>query len=153
MGKVKLPLDEQKALRKKTRAELDRIEKILEKDETVQLLNEFKNKFNLCETAYKVVFKEYKKTNPNKSKENGKGDLDIAMTQVPFVLKFAGYDVEKNLLKEIFGSSGSKRMTAKSLRNAVTHGIDEKAVKQIEDRKDELFGYMDEFLNLIKSSD
>lgn len=75
------------------------------------------------------------------------------MTQVPFVLKFAGYDVDKNLLKEIFGSSGSKRVTAKSLRNAVTHGIDEKAVKQIADRKDELFGYMDEFLNLIKSSD
>ena len=51
MGKAKLSLDEKKTLRKKTKAELDRIEKILEKDETVQLLNEFKNKFNLCERS------------------------------------------------------------------------------------------------------
>ena len=63
MGKVKLSSDEQKTLRKKTKAELNRIEKILTNNENLQLLNDFKNKFNLCETVYKIVLKEYKKKN------------------------------------------------------------------------------------------
>ena len=44
-------------------------------------------------------------------------------------------------------------MTVKKLRDAVTHGINEKAVKEIMNRKDELFGYMDDFLNTIRTFD
>lgn len=44
-------------------------------------------------------------------------------------------------------------MTIKKLRDAVTHGIDEKAVKEISRRKEELFSYMDDFLNTIKTFD
>ena len=35
----------------------------------------------------------------------------------------------------------------------MTHGIDEKAVKEIKNREDELFGYMNDFLNTIKTFD
>ena len=44
-------------------------------------------------------------------------------------------------------------MTVKKLRDAVTHSIDEKAVKEITDRQNELFGYMDYFLNTIRNFD
>ena len=44
-------------------------------------------------------------------------------------------------------------MTVKKLRDDITHGIDEKAVKEITNRKDELFGYMNDFLNTIRSFD
>ena len=39
----------------------------------------------------------------------------------------------------------------KKLRDEITHGINEKAVKEIVTRKDELFVYMDEFLAGIRS--
>ena len=75
------------------------------------------------------------------------------MTQVPFALAFAGYNFDKELLNELFGSSSQKGMTVKKLRDAVTHSIDEKAVKEITDRQNELFGYMDDFLNTIRNFD
>ena len=75
------------------------------------------------------------------------------MTQVPFALSFAGYSFEKELLNELFGSSSKKGMTVKKLRDAVTHSIDEKATKEIFDRKEELFGYMDNFLDTIRNFD
>ena len=39
----------------------------------------------------------------------------------------------------------------KKLRDETTHGINEKVVKEIIARKDELFGYTDEFLTGIRS--
>ncbi len=153
MGKVKLSSDEQKTLRKKTKAELNRIEKILTNNENLQLLNDFKNKFNLCETVYKIVLKEYKKKNSGTTIKKSKKKFEITMKQVPAALEFAGYAIDKSLLNEIFGSPGKKKKTVKELRNDVTHGVSDKALKEIEERKEELFGYMDSFLNLIKTSD
>lgn len=44
-------------------------------------------------------------------------------------------------------------MTAKKLRDAVTHGVDQKAVDEITARNAELIGYMDTFLDIIKTFD
>ena len=44
-------------------------------------------------------------------------------------------------------------MTAKKLRDAVTHGINQKAVDEITARNEELVTYMDTFLNVIKTFD
>ena len=52
---------------------------------------------------------------------------------------------------ELFGASSQKGKTVKKLRDETTHGINEKAVKEIVARKDELFSYMDEFLTGIRS--
>lgn len=41
----------------------------------------------------------------------------------------------------------------KKLRDGTTHSIDESAVKEIVSRKDELFGYIDTFLETIKNFD
>ena len=75
------------------------------------------------------------------------------MTQVPSALKFAGYSFDKEFLNELFGSQSSKGKTVKKLRDAVTHSIDDNALQEILRRKDELFGYMDYFLNTIKNYD
>ena len=69
------------------------------------------------------------------------------------MLTFAGYSFDKGLLNDLFGATSKKGMTVKKLRDAVTYGIDEKAVAEISKRKDELFGYMDAFLNTIKTFD
>ena len=130
-------------------AELNRLERIQTDTETTKLLDAFKNKFNICESVYKVILKEHQIS-------KGKTDtnyLKLIMTQVPFALSFAGYSFEKDLLNELFGSSSKKGMTVKKLRDAVTHGIDEKAAKEISGRKEELFGYMDDFLSTIRNFD
>lgn len=74
----------------------------------------------------------------------------VDMRQVPNALKFAGYDFDKELLVELFGSSSQKGETVKKLRDKITHGIDETAAEEIITRKDELFGYMDKFLTEIR---
>ena len=138
-------------MRNSAKQELERLEQIIEDVETVQLLDEFKNKFNMCESVYKVVLKKHQEC-------KGKiphSYLKITMTQVPHALNFAGYSFDKNLLNGLFGASrnNDSGSTVKKLRDAVTHGVDQKAVTEIILRKEELFGYMDSFLSEIRSYD
>lgn len=63
MGAPKISSQEQKILRDNAKAELERMEACLVDQNTVQLLDAFKNKFNICETVYKVIFAEHQKRN------------------------------------------------------------------------------------------
>lgn len=143
--------EEQLALRNRAKAELERLEIRLAEKEKIQIVDEFKNKFNICETVYKIILEEHQKS---KGKKIEKQSLSLTMKQVPYALKFAGYTFEKDLLTELFGaSSPTGKSTAKKLRNETTHGISKKAVEEIVSRKDELFGYMDSFLSVIRTQD
>lgn len=146
----KISEQEKLKLRNEAKTELERLESFFKQDtDTVQLLEDFKNKFNICETVYKVILKKYQNCKSKKSEEH----LILDMRQVPSALNFAGYTFDKALLTELFGSNSSKGETVKKLRDKITHGINKKAVKEISDRKDELFGYMNSFLSIIQSFD
>lgn len=149
MNAPKISAQEQKILRNNAKAELERMEACLVDQSTVQLLDAFKNKFNICETVYKVIFAEHQK----RKRKSVNGYLKVNMTQVPHALNFAGYTFEKKDLNELFGASSKKGTTVKKLRDSVTHGIDPKAVNEIVARKEELFGYMDSFLSVIRTFD
>ena len=149
MSSVKITAEEKRIIRDSAKLELERLEKIQTDKETMELLNDFKNSFNVCESVYKVVLRAHQSC---KGKTACKY-LKVTMTQVPFALEFAGYTFNRELLSELFGATSKKGMTVKKLRDAITHGIDEKAVKEITNRKDELFGYMNDFLNTIRSFD
>lgn len=141
--------DEQKdLLRKETKAELERLEKIMEKEETVQLLDRYKNIFNLCESTYKVVLKEHQM----KIKGKVPNHLKIDMTQAPFAMAFAGYNIERDLLNRLFGAKCENGRTAKKLRDAVTHNLEEKAIEEIQRRQEELFADMHRFLEIIRAA-
>lgn len=137
MSAPKITEQEKKALRNNAKTELERLEACLADQRTVQLLDEFKNKFNICESVYKVILAEHQE---RKGKQVT-SFLKVDMTQVPHALNF----------NELFGASSPKGKTVKKLRDETTHGINEKVVKEIIARKDELFGYMDEFLTGIRS--
>ena len=132
-----LSAKEQKQLREKAKKELVRLESI--DTDTIQLLDKFKNKFDHCEIVYKIVFKEHQKNKGNIVKDH---DFEPDMRQVPYALKFAGYTFDNNLLTEIFGSKRPNRLKGK--RNAI---------EEITNRQIELFGYMDTFLNIIRTFD
>lgn len=145
----KLSAEEQLVLRESARLALARLETLLENQSVTELLDRFKNRFNLCETVYKVILAEHQK---RKGKKNDTY-LKVDMKQVPHALNFAGYNFEKSNLNELFGSSGENGTTVKKLRDAVTHGMDPKAVREIVARREELFSYMDNFLNTIRTFD
>lgn len=147
MSSPKISGQEKILLRNNAKAELERLEVCLSDQSIVQLLDAFKNQFNVCETVYKVILAEHQK---RKGKSNT-SFLKVDMTQVPHALKFAGYTFDRALLNELFGASSPKGKTVKKLRDETTHGINEKAVTEIVARKDELFGYMDVFLTGIRS--
>lgn len=58
--------EEQMELRNKAKQELERLERITNDGQIVELLDEFKNKFNICETTYKVVLREHQKNKTGK---------------------------------------------------------------------------------------
>ena len=152
MSKPKITEAEKKKLRDSAKAELERLETIYSNEEVTQLLDDFRGKYNLCESVYKVILAEHQKVKGHK----GTDYLKVIMQQVPFALEFAGYGFDKALLTEIFGAKSQKGKTVhtvKKLRDAVTHSIDSKAVQEITDRKQELFGYMDAFLSGIRDFD
>lgn len=152
MSKPKITEEEKKKLRDSAKAELERMEAIYSDEEVTKLLDDFKGKYNLCESVYKVVLVRYQKTKGRKPEKH----LVVDGRQVEATLKFAGYNFDKALLTEIFGAKSQKGKTVhtvKKLRDAVTHGIASKAVQEITDRKQELFGYMDAFLSGIRDFD
>lgn len=140
--------EQQKLLRLAAKKELIRMETILKDVETVSLLDSFKAKYNLCETVYKVVLCKHQEAN---KKTVNIEHLCVDMRQVPYALDFAGYKFEKELLNNLFGSKSKKGTTVKKLRDKVTHGLDQKAIAEIKRRKEELFGYMDSFLDAMKN--
>lgn len=149
MRSPKISEHAKQVLRNNAKTELERLEACLADQSTVQLLDAFKNKFNICETVYKIILAEHQK---RKGKPTT-NFLKVDMTQVPHALNFAGYVFERTLLNELFGASSPKGKTVKKLRDETTHGINEKAVNEIIARKEELFGYMDSFLSVIRTFD
>ncbi len=140
---------EQKTARNKAKTEIDRIEKILADETKTQIVDKFRNKFNICEIAYKTILSEHQKFKGKKPDDR----QQITMTQVPYALKFAGYNFKKDDLNELFGSKSSKGKTVKKLRDEITHTMSENAVNEIINRQAELFKYMDDFINTIKTFD
>ena len=52
-------------LRNKAKLEIERLEQISKDTETSKLLDSFKNKFNFCESAYKIILLEHQKAKGN----------------------------------------------------------------------------------------
>ena len=148
MATTKITEQEKLRLRESAKAEVERLETILNNDETLRMLDSFKNKFNICESAYKIVLAEHQRCKGNICEQ-----LKLDMKQVPHALNFAGYNFDRELLNDLFGAKSEKGKTAKKLRDAVTHSIDQQAVTEITTRNEELFRYMDTFLGIIKTFD
>lgn len=150
MAALKLSDEEKRQLRDDAKNEIERLEQYLQKTEDVIIVDAFKNRFNMCESAYKIVLAKHQTYKGKQPKDF----LKVDMRQVPQALAFAGYTFDKQLLSYLFGAAPStKGRTAKKLRDATTHSIDKSAVAEIVSRKDELFGYMDTFVETIKNFD
>lgn len=150
MATLKISEKDKQKLRNAAKSEVERLERILQNAENIKVVDEFKNRFNVCESAYKVILAEHQK---RKGKAQTK-HLKIDMRQVSAALTFAGYTFDDQLLPNLFASkSTANGRTAKQLRDSTTHSFNESAVEEIILRRDELFGYMEEFVEIIKNFD
>ena len=95
-----LTLVEQHALRQKAKNELERLESVYTNDATREKIHSFKEKFGICEIVYKVILEDHQLNKKGKKPTHMKVD----MTQVPYVLTYAGYDFDQTLLTQLFGS-------------------------------------------------
>ena len=143
----KLTVEQQKVIRLLAKEKLIELEELL--DGNRELINEFKEKFNICETTYKVILKEHQSS---KKRKNDK-ELKILMTQVPYALEYAGYKFDSDLLSRLFKSGDiNKKLTIKEIRNRLTHGIDKRALNELKDRRNEIFKDMNKFISIIRKA-
>lgn len=140
----------QLALRNRARAELMRLEGIFSNEKEKQMIDNFKDKFSICEIVYKVILEDHQYNKHGIHKDR----LRVSMVEAPYALKYAGYDFDKDLLSNLFGSKKDKgSRSVKVLRDLLTHKINRQAVDELRKRESELHGYMDSFLNTIREFD
>ena len=152
MGKNVTPLsaEAQLILRNRAKAELNRLTEVYRDEETKQLVEDFRSQFGICEIVYKVILDDHQFNKTGKHPEY----MKVTMQQVPHALKYAGYDYDKGLLDKLFGSEERIGMrSVKKLRDALTHSVNQKAIDELKDRREELYGYMDSFLEKIETYD
>ena len=137
MANVITPLsaEDQLALRNKAKAELERLEGTLADEKLKKKIDDFKDKFSVCEIVHK-------------------DRLQFSMKEAPHALTYAGYDFDRNLLSNLFsGEDHIGKRSVKKLRDALTHRVSKSAVEELEKRESELYGYMDSFLEKIRVFD
>lgn len=152
MGKKVTPLqpNEQLLLRKKARSELLRLEQIISDSDIIRLVDCFKDKFSVCEIVYKVILEDHQFNKTGVHKER----LTVSMNEAPHALRYAGYDFDRELLTKLFGAEERiGKRSVKKLRDSLTHSMNEKAIKELDERYEEMNGYMDQFLSVIKDFD
>lgn len=150
MALTQLDETQKLSLRNRAKDELIRIEKLVADKDKKKLIDDFKEKFSICEIVYKVILEEHQFNKTGKHSDY----LKVTMKQAPHALAFAGYDFDKELLTKLFGAEekiGSR--SVKKLRDSLTHSMNDKAVNELSDRYEEMNGYMDSFLNKIRTFD
>lgn len=152
MAKESKPLtqEQQLKLRNKAKAELERLEAVNNDDQAREKINNFKDKFGICEIVYKVILEDHQF---NKTGAHTKR-LKVDMRQAPAALNYAGYNFDKGLLTNLFGAEGKiGSRTVKKLRDCLTHSVSQNAIDELIRRENELHGYMDQFLSKIREFD
>ena len=147
---MKYSLQQQRVLRDRAKAECLRLDAIRNDPEREDLINRFKSKFANCEIVYKIILEEHQYQKTKKHLDR----LTIDMKQAPYALSFAGYQFDRNLLTELFGSRSTVgNRSVKKLRDDLTHNLKDNAIEELTNRNTELHNYMDQFLNTIRTFD
>ena len=145
-----LNASEQLTLRKRAKAELKRLEGTFSNQDSKRMIDDFTDKFSICEIVYKIVLEDHQYNKFGIHKDR----LQVSMKEAPYALTYAGYDFDKKLLSDLFGvEEHVGKRSVKKLRDSLTHSMNIGAVDELKKRKDELHRYMDSFLKKIREFD
>ncbi len=133
-------------LRDRALKELDRLEGIRKEKGTFALIASFLGKFVACESVYKILLKDWKPMDEREPR--------LILNQVKPVMEYAGYSYNEALMKKLFGSDSKVgERSAKKLRDALAHNMSNSAIEELRGRRNEIFGSMDRFLNMVRNFD
>lgn len=143
--------------KKNKRARVEKVlmnkERCLNDREQTTRRYQFLDDFVLCEIVCKAVLALYKKNNKTYSSDK---DLRLDMKEIPAALKYAGYNVDNDILSNIFAGSGNYRRrgtkSAKLLRNGIIHNLSETDVVEMCNRFEHLHNTMNAFLSHFRGS-
>lgn len=140
-----------KSLHKKVIKKINQLECILQNEEEIKIINDFKNLFNVCETTCKEILFNYLRNKKNEKVK--KESIRLNMNQIHSAFAYAEYNIDNNILAKIFGSKTEKNnKSVKVLRNFVTHDLRISEIKEIINRKKELFDLMNDYLKILKNT-
>lgn len=124
--------------------------KKISKDDKL-LISDFKNSFIICEIIYKNIELKIKKSK-NNNKELKIQDIELRINNIKKYLNLEmGYGINEELLDNLFGKEVKRNhMSVKKLRNSLTHDIKKEDIRELKNRKKELFKYMNDFIKVIK---
>lgn len=128
-----------------------KIAKNVEENSTyLEVRNAFIDKFTLCDLTCIEIISRYS----NNQKQKGKV-VKVELHMKTIKQAFESFDIEydEDVLNLVFGGSGLyvKRgsKSAKKIRNKIVHEMNENDLKELMNRKDELFNAMDMYLSLF----
>lgn len=150
MENKKISFEEENALKKKLKDELDRLNKILLDSNTIELIEKFKSKFQICEILYKLILEKY---NIDHGKDIARDKIKLNVNQVKLALKYVNFSLENDIINRLFGSeSHVGKRSIKKIRDSLTHNLNNSAIDELKSRKNEIFNDMDYFLKMIESA-
>lgn len=122
--------------------DVEKAEQILNNPQYTQAIIDFLSKFVVCEIACKAIL-------AGAGMKNDK----LNIKSIKSAVKKLNYNIEDAVLGAIFGYKGFRRRgsrSAKILRNGIAHSLAENDIKEVIERKEDLFKYMDTFLDVVK---
>lgn len=121
----------------------------MDKADNRAVKDQFIEKFILCEIALKTVLNNYYKVH---GKEKETENIEMGLSTIKAALKLAQYDVEDENLEKLFKAKRKRgERSARDLRNGIVHDLKVPDLQELIDRKDKLFGLLDDFTALLIS--
>lgn len=119
----------------------------LDKSDNREIKDTFIEKFILCEIGLKSILNYYYK---HQGQDKEATDIEMGLSTIKAALKFAKYDIPDEKLDCMFKARKKRgERSVRDLRNGIVHDLAIPDLKEVSDRKDELFALMDEFIEVL----
>lgn len=142
-------LSEEQKLRNKVTQNVNSKKNFLNRLAYRETKDAFLEKFILCEIALKAILQNYFSSRNEDKKVEA---LEMGSSTIEAALKVAGYKPSEEQLKMMFKAKQNRgQKSARDLRNAIVHDLNVNDIKEVVDRKDELFELLDNFLAFLTS--
>ena len=109
----------------------------------------FLEQFTMCEMVARKAIFIHKKSNNKRVNEKS---IKLQISAIKQALKNTGYIYESDMIDDLFKTREKRgEKTAKDLRNGIVHSLNVNDIREVVERKEELFSLMDSFIELMKS--
>lgn len=135
-----------KRFMKKAETVINEAEEFLKKGNNRKVISIFLEKYSKCEVVCRYCIRNFSSVVGDDEEV-----IDMDLKTIKSALSEMGYKFEdEKLLTKIWGKNSKRNQSScRFLRNKISHELMKRALNEVVERKDELFSYMDEFIENI----